>query len=80
MRSNPVVVGLFFLWTITSIGEGLLDVLIVPWVSTVLGGTSITFGWMMTAQAIGSIVGGVLLASAGKTRQARWLVVLGALG
>jgi MFS family permease len=80
MRSNPVVVALFYLWTITSIGEGLLDVLVVPWVSSVLGGTSITFGWMMTAQAIGSIAGGALLASAGKTRQARWLVVLGALG
>ncbi|MGE5602736.1 MAG: MFS transporter [Nitrososphaerales archaeon] len=80
MRANQVVAGLFLLWTITSIGEGLLDVLVVPWVSSVLAGTSLTFGWMMTAQASGSIAGGAILASAGKTRQARWLVVIGALG
>ena len=80
MRANQVLTALFLLWTISSIGEGLLDVLIVPWVSSVLGGTSITFGWMMTMQAIGSIAGGAILASAGKTRQARLLVVLGALG
>jgi len=80
IRANQVLTALFLLWTISSIGEGLLDVLIVPWVSSVLGGTSITFGWMMTMQAIGSIAGGAILASAGKTRQARLLVVLGALG
>ena len=80
MRANQVLTALFLLWTISSIGEGLLDVLIVPWVSSVLGGTSVTFGWMMTMQAIGSIAGGAILASAGKTRQARLLVVLGALG
>ncbi len=80
MRANHVLTALFLLWTISSIGEGLLDVLIVPWVSSVLAGTSLTFGWMMTMQAIGSIAGGALLASAGKTQQARLLVVLGALG
>lgn len=80
MRANRVLTALFLLWTISSIGEGLLDVLIVPWVSSVLAGTSLTFGWMMTMQAIGSIAGGAILASAGKTRQARRLVVLGALG
>jgi MFS family permease len=80
MVTNQVVLALFLMWTITSIGEGLLDVLIVPWVSTVMQGTSFTFGWMLTVQAIGSIAGGAILASAGKTRQARRLVVLGALG
>jgi MFS family permease len=80
MRANETVAALFLMWTITSIGEGLLDVLVVPWVSSVMGGTSFTFGWMLTVQAIGSIASGALLASAGKTRQARWLVVLGALG
>ncbi len=80
MRANQVVSALFILWTITSIGEGLLDVLVVPWVSSVLEGTSLTFGWMMTLQALGSIAGGMILASAGKTQQARRLVVLGALG
>lgn len=80
MRANQVVAALFLMWTITSIGEGLLQVLFVPWVSSVLEGTSVTFGWMMTVQAIGSIAGGAILASAGKTRQARRLVALGALG
>jgi hypothetical protein len=80
MFTNRVLAALFVLWTITSTGEGLLDVLIVPWVSGVLAGTSLTFGWMMTAQAIGSLAGGALLASAGKTHQARGLVILGALG
>lgn len=80
VRANQVVAALFVLWTVTGFGEGLLDVLVVPWVSSVLGGTSITFGWMMTAQALGSIAGGAILASAGKTQQARRLVVVGALG
>lgn len=80
MRANQVVAALFLMWTITSIGEGLLDVLVVPWVSSVLEGTSFTFGWMLTVQAIGSIAGGAILASAGKTRQARRLLVLGTLG
>ncbi len=80
MRANEVVTALFLLWTITSVGEGLLDVLVVPWVSSVMAGSSFAFGWMLTVQAVGSIVGGAILASLGKTRQARWLVVLGVLG
>ncbi len=80
MRQRETVSALLAVYAICMLGEGLLDVLIVPWVSQQMGGDALTFGWMMSAQAMGSIAGGVIIGMAGKTSSARWLLTLGSAG
>lgn len=53
-----------FLWSaITGVGEGVMGVLLVPFVERVLRGDAIALGWLMGAQAVGGILGGLLVAS-----------------
>lgn len=80
MRRNQVVASLLLVFAICMVGEGLLEVLFVPWVKEVMAGDSAMFGWMMSAQAVGSIAGGLILAAAGKRRATHRLLILGAAG
>jgi MFS family permease len=57
--------GLFTIAAITSVGEGVLSVLFVPFVTDVLRGDALELGWLMSAQAVGGLLGGVLLARVG---------------
>jgi MFS family permease len=65
VRGNRLVMGLFTIAAITSVGEGVLSVLFVPFVTDVLRGDALELGWLMSAQAVGGLLGGVLLARVG---------------
>jgi MFS family permease len=54
---------LFLATPLISVGESVMSVLYVPFVTDVLRGTSIDVGGLMSAQAVGGIVGGVLITS-----------------
>lgn len=56
---------LFAVAAITALGEGVLSVLLIPFVTDVLKGEALVLGWLMSAQAVGGILGGVLLARIG---------------
>ena len=60
-RSRTIRV-LFVLAALSALGEGMMSVLFVVWVSRVIGGTALELGWFMTAQAIGGLVGGLFVA------------------
>lgn len=62
MRGHRLLLGLFTIAAITAIGEGVLSVLFVPFVTDVLHGQALELGWLMSAQAVGGLLGGVLLA------------------
>jgi MFS family permease len=53
---------LFVVSAITAIGEGIFGVLLVPFVSNILKGEALQMGWLMSAQAVGGILGGVVIA------------------
>ena len=59
-RSRTIRV-LFGLAALSSLGEGSFGVLFVVWVNRVIRGTALELGWFMTAQAVGGLVGGLVI-------------------
>jgi MFS family permease len=79
-----VVRVLFVMAALMGLGEGLFSVLLVVWVKRVLGGGALELGWTMSAQAVGGLLGGVLMSIIGvRVRPARLLgvcaVIFGAI-
>jgi MFS family permease len=65
LRSQKVPRLIFVFFTITGVGEGLLTTLFVPFATRVLHGDEFTFGALLSAQAVGGLVGSVLLSRFG---------------
>jgi MFS family permease len=57
---------LFLIAALPMIGEGVMGTLLVVFVSVMLGGGGIELGWLMSAQAVGGIIGSVLIGSVAK--------------
>jgi predicted MFS family arabinose efflux permease len=71
---RPVGRMLLFITGITSVGEGIFISLLAPFVVRILRGDGEDFGAFLSIQAIGGIVGGLLVASTGRSlRPARLL-------
>ena len=49
-----------------TLGQGILNVMVVIWVREVLHGGAEVFGWMITAQGVGGLLGGLLVAPLGR--------------
>ena len=58
---DKVIVAIFLAFGVAMIGEGIIEVMLAPWVKSLLHGTSLTFGWLASAQAIGGIGGSLLM-------------------
>ena len=65
IRGGRVVGILFACAACMAFGEGVMAVLFVPFVTRVLGGAAIELGYLMSAQAIGGLLGGVVMAQIG---------------
>lgn len=63
---------IFSVIAITSIGEGVMGVLFVVFVITSLGGGARELGGMMSAQAVGGLIGGALCGLMGSRLLSRW--------
>lgn len=63
VRRNRAVSMLLGLDAVTALGEGVFGVMFVVWVADVLGGNARELGWLMSAQAVGGLLGGVALGS-----------------
>lgn len=61
-RSNRVLSVLLVVMAVTAIGEGVFGVLLAPFVATVFAGSALEYGWLVSAQAIGGMVGGGVVA------------------
>src|SRR5213075_1686244 len=60
-------ISLLFLFAgLSLVAEGLFEVMIVPYVKDVLGGGARELGWLLTAQAVGGLLGGVFVARASR--------------
>jgi MFS family permease len=77
---SRVLTVMFSFIAISAIGEGVMGSLFAPFVSTVLGGGALAYGWIVSSQAIGGIVGGLLVAWRGTILSPSRLLGLGALG
>jgi predicted MFS family arabinose efflux permease len=61
VRGSRLITALFLFMGVAMISEGFFEVLVIPYVADVLRGGAQELGWMMTAQAVGGLVGGVLV-------------------
>jgi MFS family permease len=74
--TRRVVAILFVMFAAMGLGEGLFSTLLIVWVSRILHGGALELGWLMSGQAVGGLLGGVLVALIGKrVRPARLLAV-----
>lgn len=65
VRQTPVLKLLFVMIALVGVGEGIIAVLFVPFVTTVLHGQALQLGWLMSAQAVGGLLGGMVVARLG---------------
>lgn len=70
---------LFTCVAIIGIGEGVMGALFVPFVTTVLGGGGVDYGWIVAAQAVGGLVGSAAIGRIGKSVPTGLLYGLGVL-
>lgn len=66
IRRDRVVIGVLATVGIMMVGQGIINVLLVPLSENVLHGGSVTLGWIITAQGIGSLLGAMLVGQASK--------------
>ena len=79
VRHNRIVAVLLAAMTLTSVGEGAFSVLLAPFVSVAFAGGALELGWVLSAQAVGGIVGGVLIGWLGSRLSPSRLLGLGLL-
>jgi MFS family permease len=56
---------IFAFLALTGLGEGVMSTLFVPFATRVLHGTELTYATLISAQAVGGLLGGVVLGHAG---------------
>jgi Na+/melibiose symporter-like transporter len=64
---------------VTSVGEGIMSTLFTPFVENILHGTPQDLGFILAAQAVGGIAGGMAAAASGHRIRAARLLGLGAV-
>lgn len=62
---HPILRALLVFLVITRVGEGLVGTLFVPWATDVLGTDASGYGWILSAQAIGGLAGGLVVGRLG---------------
>jgi len=70
---------LFAMSAAFALGEGILGALYVPFVTVVLQGSELYLGWLMSAQAVGGLLGAVLMARIGSKLTPRNLLGVSAV-
>ncbi len=78
--SNRTLRVLFVLFTVTAIGEGVMGVMFLVFVKEILDGGSTELGWFMSGQAVGGLVGALLIGAFGARLAAAKLIGWGCLG
>jgi MFS family permease len=66
VRGTRWLAGLFLAMAVIMFGQGVTNALLVPFVEQVLHGDAQTFGWIVTAQGIGGLIGGLLAGTLGQ--------------
>jgi predicted MFS family arabinose efflux permease len=77
MRGNAVVMALLLAMGIAAVGQGLINVQMIPWTKDVLHGDAFVLGWIVSGQGIGGLIGGLALGSAGRSLSPTLVLSLG---
>ena len=80
IRRTRVAAVLVSVAALTGLGEGVIITLLVPFVTDVLEGGEIAYGVILSAQAVGGLLGGVLIARYAAPASPSRLLGVGAVG
>ena len=80
IRDNPVLRVVFGVFALASLGEGVIGTAFWVYIDQALGGGTREAGWLLSAQAVGGLVGAVVIGAWGKTRTPVYLLGWGAIG
>ena len=69
---------IFLVFSVTSIGEGIMGTLFVVFMTVNAHGDARAYGGTMSAQAVGGLLGGALVALIGKRLMSRWSLLISA--
>ena len=76
---SPVVSVIFLVMAVAGIAEGLFNVMFVIFIQKELAGAALEFGWLTSAQAVGGILGGLMIGWIGSRLKANRLLGLAAV-
>jgi MFS family permease len=79
VRKQQLITGIFVVIGVAMVGEGIIEVLIAPYVKQVMHGNALVLGWLMTAQAVGGIAGSLIIVQLSKIIHPKRLIPLSAL-
>lgn len=79
VKQERNVAAMFTLIAITSLGEGVFSVLFIVYVSKILHGGALQLGWLQGAQAVGGLIGGLLIGFVVKKVSLPHLIGFGAI-
>ena len=79
IRESRALLVIVTFFAVSGMGEAVMGTLFAPYVKDVLGGTASTFGTIISAQAVGGIVGGLLVSALGHRVSPRALFGWGAV-
>jgi Na+/melibiose symporter-like transporter len=77
--AGPAIRLFFVFCLVTGVGEGIMSTLFAPFVSSQIGGDGQVYGLIVSSQAVGGIVGGLVAAAIGSRWPAARLWGIGAL-
>jgi MFS family permease len=63
VRRERLISVLLTVTAMSSLGEGVMSVMFVIWVKQVIHGGALQLGWFMSAQAVGGLLGGLIIGS-----------------
>jgi MFS family permease len=76
VQRDHLVRALFIIIGVAMVAEGIINVLGFPWLKQVLHGDALTRGWMTSAQAIGGLIGGLLIGRVSRRVRPAYLIGL----
>ena len=79
VRKQQLICGIFVVFGVAMIGEGIIEVVLAPYVKNVMHGNALVLGWLMTAQAIGGIAGSLIIVQLSKIIHPTRLIPVSAL-
>jgi MFS family permease len=74
VQRDRLVRALFIVIGAAMVAEGIINVLGFPWLKQVLHGDALTRGWMASAQAVGGLIGGLLIGRVSRLVRPAYLI------
>jgi len=77
VKREYLILSIFVAAGIGTLGQGIINVLLVVFINDVLGAGALEFGWLATAQGAGALIGGFIIGQVGKFLSPTCLIILG---